>query len=74
MFCSHLQVVAKSLRRPCTPRGSNVTPQHCKHAPIAVCAHASKHSTLHLEANEPPASWNDQGDHKKIEIIVTDWS
>ena len=48
MFCSHVQFVAKSLRCPCTPRGSNVTPQHCKHAPIAVCAHASKHSTLHL--------------------------
>ena len=49
MFCSHLQFVAKSLRRPCTPRGSSVTPQHCKDAPIAVSAHASRHSTLHLE-------------------------
>ena len=54
MFCSHLQVVAKSLRRPCTPRGSNVTPQYSKHAPIAVCAHASKDSTLHLEGRRTP--------------------
>ena len=54
MCCSHLQFVAKSLRRPCTPRGSSVTPQHCKEASIAVCAHASKHSTLHLEGNRTP--------------------